>query len=148
MGFLAKLFFAGIRDYRYAKRRRERVQREKEKVARFNERWQKLNHIYISVPKNFLVPLEPLQERLTNNELTKLYEYLVEMKWWRTHISNNINSARQSDLSRYAVCLKQVAIKSMKLCKKYGVRSDIQTIEYIAKKKILYLNGRKYCSFN
>ena len=67
---------------------------------------------------------------------------------WRDEINSHINDARQNHLSRYATAIKKVAMKSMKLCQKYQVYSDIDSVEYVASEKAIYLNGKKHYTFN
>ena len=140
MGLLSQLFKAGVRANRYARR-------EKARIEYFNRRWQKLRDIHQLVVKDFLQPLEPLLDKMSRNEYMKLNEYIQDMNDWRDEINRHINNATQNHLSRYATAIKKVAMKSIKLCKKYRAYSDIQSIEYVASEKALYLNGKKHYTF-
>lgn len=140
MGLLSQLFKAKVSATQYS-------QTEKVRVEYFNRRWQKLWNIHQSVVKEFLQPLEPLWNKMSRNEYLKLNRYIQDMNDWRDEINRNINNATQSHLSHYATAIKKTAVKSMKLCQKYGVYPDIQSIEYVAGEKTLYLNGKKYYMF-
>jgi len=140
MGLLYQLFKIGVRAHRYE-------QRQKARINRFNSRWHKLRSIHNSVIEDFVHPLEPVLKERSVNEYIKLSEYIRDMTDWHDEINSHINDATQNNLSRYATAIKKVAIKSMKLCKKYEVYSDIESIEYIAKEKTLYMNGRKHYTF-
>lgn len=140
MGLLTQLFKAGVRANRYA-------QREKARIGVFNRRWQKLRDIHQLVVKDFLQPLEPFWDKMSGKEYIKLNEYIQDMNDWRDEINRHINNATQNHLSRYGTAIKKVAMKSIKLCKKYRVYSDIQSIEYVASEKALYLNGKKHYTF-
>ena len=140
MGLLSQLFKAGVRANRYARR-------EKARIEYFNWRWQKLMGIHQLVVKDFLQPLEPFLDKMSRNEYIKLNEYIQDMDDWRDEINRRINDATQNHLSRYATAIKKVAMKSIKLCKKYRLYSDIQSIKYVASEKALYLNGKKHYTF-
>ena len=139
MGLLSQLFKAGVSANRYTRR-------ENDRIEYFNLRWHKLRDIHDLVVKDFLQPLEPFLGELTYNEYTKFNEYVEDMDEWRSVINENINNARQNHLSRYATSIKKAAMKSIKLCKKYGVYSDIHSVEYDGSRKMLMLNGKdRYC---
>ena len=140
MRLLSQLFKAGVRANRYARR-------EKARIEYFNWRWNKLRNIHQLLVKDMLQPLEPFLNKMSSNEYIKLKEYIQDMDDWRDEINSHINDATQNHLSRYATAIKKVAMKSMKLCKKYRVYSDIQSIEYVASEKALYLNGKKHYTF-
>jgi hypothetical protein len=140
MGLLSQLFKARVSATQYSKT-------EKVRVENFNRRWKKLWNIHQSVVKDFLQPLEPLWDKMSRNEYLKLNGYIQDMNDWRNEINRHINNATQSHLSRYATAIKKTAMKSMELCQKYGVYPDIQSIEYVASEKTLYLNGKKYYMF-
>lgn len=141
MGLLMQLFKSGVKSYRYAKR-------EKSRIAYFNWRWEHLNEIRERVIDDFVIPLEPFIDCMTSNEHIKLNEYIQEMNDWYEEINRHINDATQNNLSRYATTIKKVAMKSIKLCKKYNVYTDIYSIEYVANEKALYLNEEKHYTFN
>ena len=140
MGLLSQLSKAWVRANRYARR-------EKARIEYFNRRWHKLRDIQQLVVKDFLQPLEPFLDKMTRNEYIKLNEYRQDMNAWCDEINRHINDATQNHLSRYATAIKKVAMKSIKLCKKYRVYLNIQSIEYVASEKALYLNGKKHYTF-
>ena len=141
MGLLSQFVKALVRESQYA-------HREKASIEYFNLRWQQLTDIHQLVVKDFLQPLEPFSGDLTYNEYAKLNEYVKDMDEWRSVINTNINNARQNHLSRYATAIKKAAMKSIKLCKKYGVYSDIHSVEYDGSKKMLMLNGKDHYCFD
>lgn len=140
MGLLSQLFKDRVSENRFS-------QAEKARMEYFNLRWQILWDIHQSVVKDFLQPLEPLWNKMSRNEYLKLNGYIQDMNDWRDEINRHINNATQSHLSRYATAIKKAAMQSMQLCQKYGVYPDIQSIEYVASEKTLYLNGKKYYTF-
>ena len=71
MGLLLQLFKAGVRANRYARR-------EKDRVEYFNRRWHHLNDIHKLVIKDFLQPIHPFMEKMTNYEYMKLNEYIQD----------------------------------------------------------------------
>ena len=70
------------------------------------------------------------------------------MNYWYNYINKNIRYANQNDLSRYATAIKKVAMKAIKLCKKYGACKNIQSVEYVAVEKTIYVNGKKRYIFS
>ncbi|MDZ7759473.1 MAG: hypothetical protein U5L00_04355 [Desulfovermiculus sp.] len=140
MGLLAQLFKTGVKSYHYANRKESRIEY-------FNWRWEHLNEIHQLVLDDFVIPLEPFLDNMTNNECIKLEKYVQKMSDWQNDIIRNINEANQNHLSSYATAIKKVAMKSMMLCKKYCVYSDIETVKYISSETAIYLNDEKHYTF-
>ncbi len=113
-------------------------------VERFNERWNRLTDIQNKVANAFV---DEVIEDINAKELEKLMSHINEMQFWNKEINENIDIAKNSHLSKYATRIKNVALMSIKLCKKYKKYSDIETVEYIAKEKMLYLNGEEFYYF-
>lgn len=139
MGF-ASLFAKGIlREINY-------VRAQNARIDRFNAWWHGLNEIHRLVVQDFVEPLNDVTAQMTSNEYTYLTTYIQEMNSWHDEINAHINDARMNHLSRYATAIKRTAVKSMKLCQKYKVYGDIQSVTYDATRKMILLNGRdQYC---
>jgi hypothetical protein len=140
MGLLSQLVRAGIRAH-------HDVRRAKARIEYFNWRWHKLVNIHQLVVNDFLKPLQPVSANMSATEYAKLTQYTRRMDYWHEEINQNINQATQKHLSQYATSIKNVAMTSMKLCKKYGVYSDIESLEYVSTEKTIYLNGEQHYTF-
>jgi len=110
-------------------------------IERFNERLVRLRNIQNIIATEFV---DEVIEELHGKEAQKILSYIDEMQFWNNEIEENIEIANNSYLSKYATRIKNVALYSIKLCKKYNKYTDIETIEYIAKEKMIYLNGNEY----
>jgi len=141
MRFLKSLIRAGVNT---AINAQQQARREQLRVAEFNDKWNRLVHFHNLVIKNFCTPLEPYFERMTEKEVMKLLEYIEDMDDWYDQINDLIDYATKGDLARYGTSIKKAALKSMNLCKKYSVYSDMHVIEYVADEKTIYLNGNRY----
>jgi len=124
-----------------------RARKDKARIENFNSRWEHLTEIHRLTTKDFIEPLEPYASNMKSTEYLKFQELINDMNEWYNEINSNINQAKQSHLSRYATSIKKVAIRSIKLCKKYKVYPDIESVNYVASEKALYLNGNKHYTF-
>lgn len=136
MGWIG-LLFGAIREAKRAKAR----------VDKFNARWHRLTHIHRLVTNEFVEPLNVNFSKLTVSEQNAINNYVGEMNEWFNAIRGNINNSGLKHLSRYATAIKKTAMKSMIICKKYGIYSDIVSVEYDASRKVLLLNGRDHYCF-
>lgn len=113
-------------------------------VERFNERWHRLGDIQNKIANDFV---DEIIEDLRGKELDKLMLYIDEMQSWVEFIEGNIDTVNNSHLSKYATRIKNVGIFSMKMCKKYEKYSDISTVEYNAKEKMIYMDNESFYYF-
>lgn len=117
------------------------MERERARAIRFNDRWHDLVAIHDHINKTFFGPLSDIEQLLTPSESAKLIELMTNATEWIKAINANINHARQNNLTRLATSLKLLALKSINTCKKYGVYSDIETVEYSPQRKMIVVNG-------
>jgi len=117
------------------------MERERARAIRFHDRWHDLVAIYGHINKTFFEPLAEIEHLLTPSELAKLIELMTGATEWIRAIDANITDARQNNLTRLATSLKLLALKSISTCKKYGVYSDIETVEYSPQRKMIVVNG-------
>ena len=110
-------------------------------VERFNERLIRLRNIQNIIAAEFV---DEVIEELHGKEAEKLMSLIDEMQYWNNAIEENIKIANNSHLSKYATRIKNIALYSIKLCKKYNKYADIDTIKYVAKEKMIYLNGNEH----
>jgi hypothetical protein len=130
--------------WRKAQADARQLDRANASVAVFNARWQKLNGIRGDVTERFVKPL--VHRTLSAGDGQRLNLDLQEVDGWANAIANNINAAKAAHLSRYATCLKRLALRSIKLCKKYNVYSNITSVTFLTYNKMLVLNGQNlYC---
>ena len=59
---------------------------------------------------------------------------------------DHVTEINEQHLKNYAVAVRKVAIGAMKLCQKYGIYSDIQTVTYDSRRKMIMLNGNDHYS--
>lgn len=116
-------------------------------IQRFNERWERLGKIQNIVSDDYIDTLQPVINSITEKEWERLTNYIDDMKDWELAISNDIEIASYSHLSKLATRLKKVALTAIKLCKKYKVYGDIHTVSYDAKEKMIILNGQDFFFF-
>jgi len=120
------------------------VRRENARIDYFNWRWDKLVHIQMLIAQDFIDPLAAVASQLKACEEEQLAEYIEDMMAWHSSIAQHINDARQNHLSRYATACKKTAMTAIRLCKKYGVYTDIESVEYDAERKMIILNGQDH----
>ena len=113
-------------------------------VQRFNERWGRLQKIQNMVVNDFVHELASVQDSLTTKEYDKLMERIEDMQGWADAISESIDIATNAHLSKYATRVKNVALMAMKLCGKYQVYGDIDSVSYDAKRKMIVLNEQDF----
>ena len=108
----------------------------------FNERWDQLTKIRKLIYNDFVTPA--LTNPLTPNEHAKLCQYGTEMAEWQTLINNDIETANQHDLNKFATSIKKTALKAIKLCIKYKNYDNITSVNYNAQTKMIQINGKDY----
>ena len=113
-------------------------------VQRFNERWQRLQKIQNMVADDYVNGLVSVQESLTQKEYDKLVERIRDSQEWADVIEKGIDVAVNADLSKYATSVKNVALMAIKLCIKYNVYDDIDSVSYDAGRKMIILNGEDF----
>ena len=123
-------------DLRSGQRRRQSY----ESIQKFNERWARLQRIQDLVSDNFVDELASINDSLTKKENDTLVERLEEMRAWVEAISEDIDIATNAHLSKYATRIKSVALMAIKLCRKYEVYNDVDSVSYDAKRKMILLN--------
>ena len=77
----------------------------------------------------------------------KIDEYLDSFKKRQdhnSHINETIDTATNRDLGRYATSIKNVALVTLGLCKKYRVFNDVDTYGYDSRKKMIQINGEDF----
>lgn len=144
MGFASILM--GAWRQTQADARRDAVARDK--VGAFNARLKRLNNIFSDLNENARRRLlDPtVFSRLSASEQARLSSCYDEATYFLNLIGENINTATKADLARYATALKKLALHSIKMCQKYGVFPGVVSIEYVAYKKTLAIDGRDiYC---
>ena len=92
------------------------------------------------VSDNFVDELASINDSLTKKENDTLVERLEEMRAWVEAISEDIDIATNAHLSKYATRIKSVALMAIKLCRKYEVYNDVDSVSYDAKRKMILLN--------
>lgn len=107
-------------------------------IDKLNERWFRLVEIQNIMAKDFV---DEVIEDLDGNDAGELLSLIDDMQFWNKDINEKIHLANNSHLSKYATCIKKVALLSIKLCMKYGAYSDIESVRYDAKEKMIYLNN-------
>lgn len=135
MGFFSSLGISLIKGYRAA-------ERERIAVERFNKRWKRLNNILRKTSNEYGNPLESVFDQMTERERDNYLAFVDEVLYMGDEIKSNINIAKNSDISKYATAIKRFSMKAIKLCKKYGIHSNIVSVEYNAKEKTLKINGK------
>ena len=116
-------------------------------VQRFNERLQRLRKIQNMVSDDYVDGLVSGQDSLTMKEDDNLADRIEDMQSWATAISENVDIANNGHLSKYATRVKTVAMTAIKLCMKYEVYDDIDSVMYQAKRKMILLNGEDFFFF-
>jgi len=143
LGELRRAASKSRRAQRQAEAYAERIANNIEENDTFNTRWLRLNGIVPKVMDNFVMPL--VEGQLTSNEWQKLQHDLTEMYGWHVNINDKINCATNTDLSRYATCIKRVALRSIKLCGKYKI-CNVESVEFASYSKTIVVNGEAlYC---
>jgi hypothetical protein len=84
------------------------------------------------------------RERIAVERFNKRWKRLnnILRLYMGDEIKSNINIAKNGDISKYATAIKRFSMKAIKLCKKYGIHSNIVSVEYNAKEKTLKINGK------
>ncbi len=157
MGFLASLGVNLLKAYVADKRRAEAAARRKRKAEKrraeavadrklvekkqLNERWNRLNDILIKMSDEFGPQLRSVFNQLTKGERKKYLALRDEVLSLKIKIGSNINFAKKSDISIYATVIRRLSMKIINLCKKYGVASDVVSVEYDSKIKMIKING-------
>ena len=113
-------------------------------VQRFNERWQRLGKIQNMVADDYIDGLSSVQDAMTMKEYEKLTERIEDMQGWAAAIGESIDIANNGHLSKYATRIKNVALAAIKLCIKYQVYSDLESVSYDAKGKMILVNGEDF----
>lgn len=108
-------------------------------TERFNERLNRIRDIQNDISEQFV---DEVIDDLNSSDLKKLMAVIDDMQSWKNDINENIDIAKNSDLSKYATRVKKTGVLAIKLCKKYAKYSDIDSVEYIAKEKEIHLNGK------
>ena len=108
-------------------------------VEKFNERLNRIRSIQNDISDKFV---DKVISELNDQDLDRLMLAINDMQFWNNYIDENVDIANNSDLSMYATRVKKTGILAIKLCKKYGKYSDIDSVDYLAKEKEIQLNGK------
>ena len=118
------------------------AERQIARAHAFNERWEQLIKIRELIYDDFVVPA--LSNPLTPTENAKLCEYGTDMAEWQALINNDIETANQHDLNKFATSIKKTALKAIKLCIKYKNYDNLTSVNYNAQTKTIQINGKDY----
>jgi hypothetical protein len=122
----------------------QKVQADARRDAAFNAHWKRLTSIQSDLSQLMLKPILVVEvySRFTATERSRLMAHIDEVLGLSNAIADNINVTKNADLSRYATALKRLATHALKLCAKYGVVLEVTSVEYVACRKTLVVNGR------
>ena len=116
------------------------VERDAEEAEEFNERWNRLVEIQGDMLDEFLFPVL-ISDELTASDSADLEKCLGELVSWFDAINGNLENVRRDRLSGYAAAIAEAAVKAIRLCGKYGVYGDIQSVEYVSRREMIVVNG-------
>lgn len=115
-----------------------KMQRDNQKVAELNEKWDRLNQCLIALDSDFLQPLFE-DDPLSIAEHDRLVSDIEKAVDWKEAINANVEHVGRRELSQYATSIKSLTFK---LCKKYSVFSDIESVRYNTATKTVLLNDQ------
>jgi hypothetical protein len=110
-------------------------------TERWNERWSRLGDIQNILAESFI---DAVWDDLTDKEYEKMDKLVTDMQLHVSKISCNMEGARQGDLSKYATRIKNAGVFAIKMCIKYEVYNNIESVEYNTKEKMIYLDSTEY----
>lgn len=121
--------------------------RESAHVERFNQRRAQLGNVHALATQDFGIPLlQGASDRMTPKELQKIEELANNANYQGQFLMDHVGEANERHLNDYAIAIKRLVIVAMKLCQKYNVYSDIYSVTYDGKRKMIMLNGKdQYC---
>lgn len=125
----------------------QQVARESEHVERFNQRRARVGSVHALAIQDFAIPLlQGASDRMTPKEHQKIGELTNNANYQGEFLMDHVGEANERHLNDYAIAIKRLAIVAMKLCQKYRVFSDICSVTYDARRKMIILNGNDhYC---
>lgn len=120
------------------------ARRDQQRIDRFNEKWKRLNAIAEEVREHCVLPLVLMSADLNGKELDKLQDHWNDVVDWSSAIANDIDGAQLRHLSQYATAIKRVTLYAVKLCQKYSVLNDIESVRYNAASKSILINEEDF----
>jgi len=104
------------------------------------DRFELLVEIHDDLQQRFIAKM---QVPLNDKDKLKFMPRIEKIESLKKHISEHIKTVEVRDLHQYAFCLKEAAMLTLKLCKKYKVCTDIKSFDYNAKTRMIELNGEE-----
>jgi hypothetical protein len=125
----------------------QQVAHESAHVERFNQRRAQVGSAHALAIQDFAIPLlQGASDRMTPKEHQKIEELTKNANYRGEFLMDHVGEANDRHLNDYAIAIKRLAIVAMKLCQKYSVYSDIYSVTYDARRKMIMLNGKdQYC---
>ena len=120
-------------------REHKKSQRENDRIRQLNEKWQRLNQCVLVLKDEFIMPLID-DAIITNAEDDRLAVAMEKVTDWADSIDANINSIGRQELSQYATSIKNLTLMTIKLCAKYSIFTDIESVRYNTATKTILLN--------
>lgn len=119
-----------------------RIQAQNSSIAKFNEKWHRLQDVYQKVIDDFVRPLEG--KDISRKDYESLNSVNEAARALRMHIQNNINDCGASELSKYATQVKILTLLSARICADLGIYTDIEEVSYSPANKSIMINGEQF----
>ncbi|MDX8397320.1 MAG: hypothetical protein R8K49_03265 [Mariprofundaceae bacterium] len=119
-------------------------EKSKDTAGKFNERWERLGHIQADLTEKFI---NEVLGQLSSEEHDEFMPHIEEILGWQKKIHDNFSEVSSKHLSAYAQHLKNTAMLAIKLCKKYEIYNDINSVNYTDNSQILSLNNEEFYFF-
>jgi hypothetical protein len=116
-----------------------RIASHNDAIARFNERWKRLQNIYEDVLSQFVKPLQEYE--VTAKEFQSLAKYNETARALRQEIARDINNSSQAALSKYATQIKALAMTAIPICHAKGIYNNIGDAQYSVKDRAISFDG-------
>lgn len=113
-------------------------------VDRFNERWNRLNFNYDKIHEHFISPLVDKVSQAKEKDVEKLIKLFENTNKVKADIISDIHTCRTSELSKYATCIKNLALCAIPLAAEIGIYKGIHQVEYDSKLKSILVNGEEF----
>ncbi len=121
--------------------------KENARIQRFDQSRGQVGTVHTLVTCDFALPLhQKASDRMTAKEVQKINELANNANYHGQFLLDHVAEVNEQHLKNYAVAVRKLAIVAMKLCQKYCIYSDIQSVTYDSRRKMIMLNGNDHYS--